>query len=393
MATDRCLILGVPTDVFHKRLKNGLVTSRDTVINRKTLHIFFIPGNPGTINFYIDFLCLFVKMLSLHSNFANYTEILIHGVSHANHHLEFSMVNSDVKFLEKYSEVYDLEFQICHTLEFVNSILKKDSAPSNAVADGDYDIMLMGHSIGAYMVLEMMRRIPNITRSTRHLLLLMPFISWSRLPLLHKIKLTSFIRLYPWSQESIVSLSQNIINMNPKLRKNIIQLFTGYNDSLLDTIADGLICKRIVENFFSMGAGEIIHVKKDEARNIKMLESLDMSGFIETTTTATIITPDNSYQHVTVEDRVKESDTNSKLQIFALFTDHDDWATLADANFLRTRLTRNTTVIFQKGLTHGFSLSEKTIELTLSLLQRYFSTLGFSKVNQTEYKSILKSRL
>ncbi|KAL6585495.1 hypothetical protein OROMI_002139 [Orobanche minor] len=94
------------------------------------LHVLFIPGNPGVISFYTDFLeCLYELLEGTASVTA------IGHISHSEKDWESG-------------RLFSLQEQISHKISFIEQELE----------DVDVPIVLVGHSIGSYISLEIFRR-------------------------------------------------------------------------------------------------------------------------------------------------------------------------------------------------------------------------------------------
>lgn len=327
------LILGVETDALHLHGPAKSKFNRP----RKSLCVFFIAGNPGTLHFYKAFLeRLLIEALTSHK-FADYDSISCHGVGHANHHLEGSSASSTRKSLTEESECYNLEFQVQHKLSFV-SVTLDDLASCNIGDSTEIDVMMVGHSIGAYIAIDILARNQQLMSLTKSVILLMPFISWSQLPYLHRAKLTSYVRLLPLSRKLITSLASPLVRMGLPMRKLLLCRLTGMEGDIVDMIADALINKRLLNNFLEMGRDEITDVKKNEQRILSILEDMD------------------------------ERFVTDKKEIMFIYTDDDVWAPESDAIMLQKRMPKSTTVVIERGLTHGFSLTDSRVNRTCSII-------------------------
>ncbi|XP_024134594.1 lipid droplet-associated hydrolase isoform X2 [Oryzias melastigma] len=108
------------------------------------LVILLIPGNPGLVGFYKTF------MQELHSLLEH--KYPVWAVSHAGHCAApdgMDMVEDGRAAAE--DDVFGLSGQIEHKLAFVRKHIPKGSS-----------LVLVGHSIGCYIILEMMRRNPEL---------------------------------------------------------------------------------------------------------------------------------------------------------------------------------------------------------------------------------------
>jgi Lipid-droplet associated hydrolase len=326
-------IIGVKTDTFH--LTSSVRSSNIRPV--KVLHIFFVAGNPGTLHFYTSFLEKLYKNIVDSAHFAKYDIIECHGVGHANHHLEGPSCDSSTTAGD--AESFNLEFQILHKLSFISSVLtcSRDAATSE---QSNCEIMLIGHSIGAYIVIDALQRCEQLTFQTKHIVLLMPFISWSRLPYLHRAKLSSYSALHPISNRLLTSIASPILKLEPSTKRMLVSRVTALKGEPLRTVADGLMNMRLLRNFLAMGIDEIRDVKSNQSRMSMILEKLDAGG---------------------------------SANVFILYTDNDEWAPEADAKYFRRKLKSNTTIVVEPGLTHAFSLTDLRIEKTCLTILEYFT--------------------
>lgn len=103
---------------------------------KRTLFLI-IPGNPGVIDFYDEF--------QKHLYATSGGSIPVWGVSHAGH------MELPKDLASKGGELYELEDQINHKIAFI-----EDHIPANT------EMILIGHSIGCYIILEILRRKPKL---------------------------------------------------------------------------------------------------------------------------------------------------------------------------------------------------------------------------------------
>ncbi|CAJ1074179.1 lipid droplet-associated hydrolase [Xyrichtys novacula] len=105
-----------------------------------------IPGNPGVVGFYRTF------MQTIHSMFGYQHPVW--AVSHAGHCAppdSMDMVEDSSSAAEM--DVFGLNGQIEHKLEFLSKYVPKETS-----------LVLVGHSIGCYIILKMMKRDPELKR-------------------------------------------------------------------------------------------------------------------------------------------------------------------------------------------------------------------------------------
>ena len=101
-------------------------------------------------------------------------DVHLHGLSHANHHFS----QHDEHEHDQTANIYGLQFQIDHAEAFVRSSLGLSDSAFDAAAGCPPLPMLsfIGHSIGAYIVLDMLDRYALLARACTSCTLLMPFM-------------------------------------------------------------------------------------------------------------------------------------------------------------------------------------------------------------------------
>ncbi|XP_031285174.1 lipid droplet-associated hydrolase [Pistacia vera] len=95
-----------------------------------TLHVLFIPGNPGVISFYKDFLESLYELLGGRAS--------ITVIGH---------ISQTAKDWE-HGRLFSLQEQIDHKMDFIGQELQNTEVP----------IILVGHSIGSYISVEVLKR-------------------------------------------------------------------------------------------------------------------------------------------------------------------------------------------------------------------------------------------
>ncbi|KAF2128552.1 hypothetical protein P153DRAFT_367671 [Dothidotthia symphoricarpi CBS 119687] len=118
----------------------------------KTYIIYFITGNPGLIEYYRNFLVHLYGLLTRDTASDRDVEFQVYGRSLSG----FEMRSSDIKTLKwRKNPPYGLQDQIRHAEEDVTDLVEeaKDQGAR------DVRVILMGHSVGAYISLEILRRL------------------------------------------------------------------------------------------------------------------------------------------------------------------------------------------------------------------------------------------
>ncbi|KAI4378649.1 hypothetical protein MLD38_016100 [Melastoma candidum] len=97
-----------------------------------TVHVFFIPGNPGVVMYYKDFVESLYEQMD--------GKVSITAVGHLSHSKEDWAKG----------RLFSLQEQIDHKIDFIREELQKLKVP----------MLLVGHSIGSYISLEIFKRSP-----------------------------------------------------------------------------------------------------------------------------------------------------------------------------------------------------------------------------------------
>ncbi|KAJ7971637.1 Lipid droplet-associated hydrolase [Quillaja saponaria] len=95
-----------------------------------TLHVLFIPGNPGVVSFYKDFVEFLYELLEGKAS--------ITAVGHISH----------TKKNWEHGRLFSLQEQIDHKIDFIRQELQNLEIP----------LLLVGHSIGSYISIELFKR-------------------------------------------------------------------------------------------------------------------------------------------------------------------------------------------------------------------------------------------
>uniref|UniRef100_A0A2R8ZJ84 Lipid droplet-associated hydrolase n=1 Tax=Pan paniscus TaxID=9597 RepID=A0A2R8ZJ84_PANPA len=135
-AETQVLKCGPWTDLFH-----------DQSVKRPKLLIFIIPGNPGFSAFYVPF----AKALYSLTN----RRFPVWTISHAGHAVapkdKKILTTSEDSNAQEIKDIYGLNGQIEHKLAFLRTHVPKDMK-----------LVLIGHSIGSYFTLQMLKRVPEL---------------------------------------------------------------------------------------------------------------------------------------------------------------------------------------------------------------------------------------
>jgi pimeloyl-ACP methyl ester carboxylesterase len=128
--------------------------------------VFFISGNPGLIGYYHPFLSLLGKYLA-NSQDQSSTEssIQIYGCSLGGFEVDCENTplpskTSGNDFRDRRSKLYDLEDQIVFVHDKLNDLMNQNASSSKDASGSPAKrkVILMGHSVGAYIAMEVLRR-------------------------------------------------------------------------------------------------------------------------------------------------------------------------------------------------------------------------------------------
>ncbi|KAK3928438.1 Lipid droplet-associated hydrolase [Frankliniella fusca] len=212
----------VPT---HVMTWGGWIDETDVISKKKELLLLFT-GNPGVALFYSEFL------QQLHDKL----KMPVWVISHAGHELPSGLIPN----LEKNQQLYDVEGQIMNKKEFLKRYVPRGCK-----------IHLLGHSVGAYMalnllkdddfaeqvqasyllfpVLENIAKTPNgrfLSKAVVHILWLVYFLAgiFAALPTFIQMTLISlYLRLFGTGTSTTVK--QGVIQLiNPKILRSVFFL-------------------------------------------------------------------------------------------------------------------------------------------------------------------------
>ncbi|OAL51205.1 hypothetical protein IQ07DRAFT_537816 [Pyrenochaeta sp. DS3sAY3a] len=118
----------------------------------RTYIIYFITGNPGLIEYYRTFLTHLYGLLSRDTASNRNVEFQVYGRSLSG----FEMKTADIKTMKwRKNPPYGLQDQIRHTEDDVTELVEE----ARDQGARDVRVILVGHSVGAYIALEVIRRL------------------------------------------------------------------------------------------------------------------------------------------------------------------------------------------------------------------------------------------
>eukprot|EP00898_Chlorokybus_atmophyticus_P009196 jgi/Chlat1/9278/Chrsp99S08499 len=249
------------------------------------LQICFLPGNPGVIAYYARFLS------ELHTAFNGQATVV--GLGYAGHG------GKDVRG----SQLYGLRDQIEHKLAFLDSM------------DESLPVVLIGHSIGSYMVLEMLRKRPE---RVQQVLGIHPFITMnldsSRQRFLARIARLALCR---W----LLAVSIGAIGLLPyKVKEQLVKSRFG------DTMDPDLI--------------------KPTAEDLLQYHNGAQFSFLGNTEFQQLVNaPDWAFMN------------DNKERIAFLFSEDDYWGPITHHNEIQERVPGIRLTIEQHGCRHAFGLT------------------------------------
>ncbi|KAM6179459.1 lipid droplet-associated hydrolase [Erethizon dorsatum] len=148
---------GVETQVVKCGPWTDLINDQN--VNRPKTLIFIIPGNPGFPVFYVPFAKALYSLTNKH--------FPVWIISHAGHVLapkdKKTVTTSEDPNAQEIKDIYGLHGQIEHKIAFLKTQVPKDMK-----------LILVGHSVGSYMILQILKYAPELP--VIHTFLLFPTI-------------------------------------------------------------------------------------------------------------------------------------------------------------------------------------------------------------------------
>ncbi|KAJ5381846.1 uncharacterized protein N7496_004274 [Penicillium cataractarum] len=137
-----------------------------------TTTVFFISGNPGLIGYYHPFLSLLGEYLANSGDRSSTQHVLkktdssiqIYGCSLGGFEVQSqnaspTMTTGDA-YPDRRSTLYDLEDQIVFVHDKLNTLMSQNASSANDPSESSArrKVILIGHSVGAYIAMEVLRR-------------------------------------------------------------------------------------------------------------------------------------------------------------------------------------------------------------------------------------------
>uniref|UniRef100_A0A336LZP8 Lipid droplet-associated hydrolase n=1 Tax=Culicoides sonorensis TaxID=179676 RepID=A0A336LZP8_CULSO len=214
--------------------------------------VICITGNPGLVGFYTKFLGTLYESLD--------KKIPIWVIGHVGHDDPPECSGKIVPDLYENERIFDLQGQVYHKRAFIEQYVPKD-----------VKIHLIGHSIGAYMILELLK-VPEIKRQIVKSYMLFPTIE--RMAASPNGRF--FTKFFPWATK-IALLFYTLFALLP----NQIKIFVIYLYFMLLRIpktflgtADKYSRPHVVEKVLHLAVDEMNKVKDLDVEHIKANKDL-----------------------------------------------------------------------------------------------------------------------
>eukprot|EP01038_Epipyxis_sp_PR26KG_P007295 gene7295-9938_t len=259
--------------------------------------VFFIGGNPGTIEFY-DHL---IENLTFKRD-----KSFVYAFEYINHHLSNAAFDTEENNYENDDStnigseendndyiIYGLETQIANQMMKIEGIIEDYDNSS------DNDVTIIGHSIGCYIAMNILERSEMVRKLTRKLIFIMPFILWKNLPTWHRFSLDLtyhhrkvVINIIKYLLEACHSLINGIESyFKFSVSEWLVTYFISHkNTSFINSpsynykikkILLSLYSKRLIDNFFATGLDEIEWIRDDEKWTIQAVQTIASSPVID----------------------------------------------------------------------------------------------------------------
>ncbi|XP_054161036.1 lipid droplet-associated hydrolase-like [Oppia nitens] len=199
------VINSVPTRLIHYGFNT--TTASNTISNDRFSSdkpiIVFISGNPGEVSYYEELLAL------IHMQ----TKLSVIGLSHAGHNIiDNYSSNNNNQTKHNNENKYLLNGQIDHKRQFIDNHLS-----------GDSKIILIGHSIGCYIILELMDGWETVRQKVLHSILIFPTIE----SMASTSQGSKCQFMFQYFKYPILALSYLLDNLSDSFKRRLIKLAMG----------------------------------------------------------------------------------------------------------------------------------------------------------------------
>eukprot|EP00249_Psilotum_nudum_P006711 c19998_g1_i1 orf=202-1137(+) len=197
-----------------------------------TLHIVFIPGNPGIISFYQDYVEELYRCFD--------GKVSITGIGHIAH---------TTKDWEG-GRLFSLEEQIVHKVQFIE----------REICNAELPLVLVGHSIGSYIALCILKRLSN---KLQYVVGLYPFLTTNT-----KSSYQAFLGWCSriWVLREALSGFATFLGFLPQWSsKNLVKALIGrkWSSNSINVAVQYLFKYSVVRNCSYMGMTEFTKLKED----------------------------------------------------------------------------------------------------------------------------------
>jgi hypothetical protein len=240
--------------------RNCTDTTHSITIQKPHTTIFFIPGNPGLVQWYIPILADIIDRLG-----PGYCAF---GASHAGHaighdtRIHANVASAAQDTTDDYNTrslpiPWNVEGQVLHKIAFVDYVLSLHESSFNA---DEVSIIFLSHSIGCYFCQQLCLLRPDILQKTRLFLHLLPFICM-KAPVIQQTMFNMIaknplcsIALLRLAMQGLACLSESTVNL-------ILKFVTSMDDIEARDIAVKLARQPdFAKHFLELGCREIRQV-------------------------------------------------------------------------------------------------------------------------------------
>jgi len=222
-------------------------------------HIVVIPGNPGMVDFYIQF------MKHISNKFKG--SVPISAISHAGH-TNWLGYGQEERLAD--TGIYSLEEQIEHKVDYLSMLEEKHSAEQakNCLTPTPLQFILVGHSVGSFICLRLrlmqrfrIAQVINLFPTFQYLYEgLTPTIQWMIMPGLRHV----------------ASMATGLVPLSWK-RYLVRAYSTGLSEEAQDVVASGFNRYAVLHNVLYMARTEAQDIRE---LNPDLIQPLDSTYFL-----------------------------------------------------------------------------------------------------------------
>ncbi|OTA98324.1 hypothetical protein M426DRAFT_28560 [Hypoxylon sp. CI-4A] len=219
--------------------------------------IFFISGNPGLVNYYDPFLSTLRRLLDGTPSF-QFTRFQIYGQNLA------GFRDDDHEPFTRQQKPYDLEYQIQHMLTALKQ-LRIETGPRKGLPY--HEVLLVGHSVGAYIALELFHRLLHDEALAEHVNLTSGILLF---PTIHHISSSpngwklNLLRRTPVLGDNAYRVAQTFLHLLPRNALHwIVRKVMGFPAHGAEITTDWLKSRDGVWQALHMGMDEMKVIGED----------------------------------------------------------------------------------------------------------------------------------